>query len=140
MIIIKTKAQIKGYYLTQIKGQTLDILWVFLLSRIFTTANSSNHSMTSSQIPPHNGFSTQWVFLFYYYNLQGSCLRTVIQPCRSPHIVGFFFFTTNHTTLNGITRWGSPLRPLPWAQSLILTVHGLGLIPPDIPTGPNLHL
>jgi hypothetical protein len=24
-----TKAQIKGYYLTQIKGQTLDILWVF---------------------------------------------------------------------------------------------------------------
>jgi len=24
-----TKAQTKGYYLTQIKGQTLDILWVF---------------------------------------------------------------------------------------------------------------
>jgi len=24
-----TQAQIKGYYLTQIKGQTLDILWVF---------------------------------------------------------------------------------------------------------------
>jgi len=32
-----TKAQIMGYYLTQIKGQTLDILWVFLLSKFFTT-------------------------------------------------------------------------------------------------------
>ena len=31
-----TKAQIKGYYLTQIKGQTLDILWGFLVSKFFT--------------------------------------------------------------------------------------------------------
>ena len=30
------------------------------------------------------------------------------------------------------TRWGSPFRPPPWAQSLIPKVHGLGLIPQDI--------
>jgi len=53
----------------------------------------------------------------------------------SPHIVGFYFFTTNHTNLTGSTRWGSPFRPPLWAQSLILAVHGLGLIPQDIPTG-----
>jgi len=32
-----TKAQIMVYYLTQIKGQTLDILWGFLLSKFLTT-------------------------------------------------------------------------------------------------------
>jgi len=58
----------------------------------------------------------------------------------SPHIVGFSFFTTDHTNFNGSTRWGSPLRPPPWVQPLILTVHRLGLIPPDIPTVLNLHL
>ena len=33
------KAQIKGYYLTQIKGQTLDILWVFSSVEIFYHRN-----------------------------------------------------------------------------------------------------
>jgi len=34
-----TKAQIMGYYLTQIKGQTLDILWVFSFVEIFYHRN-----------------------------------------------------------------------------------------------------
>jgi len=34
-----TQAQIKGYYLTQIKGQTLDILWVFSSVEIFNHCN-----------------------------------------------------------------------------------------------------
>jgi len=127
-----TKVQMVGYYLTQMKGQTLDILWVFSSVKNFYHHNfldtvhgrKSSHLMASS----HSGF-----FLFYHYNLQGSCLQTVIQPhyrdCGSPHIVGFAFLTTNHTNLNGSTRWGSPIRPPSWAESLILTVHRLGLIP-----------
>jgi len=74
-----TRAQIMGYYLTQIKGQTLDILWVFSSVKNFYHCNfldtvfgsKSSHSMASS----HSGFS-----LFHHYNLQGSCLQTVIQP------------------------------------------------------------
>ena len=34
-----TRAQIMGYYLTQIKGQTLDILWVFSSVKIFYHRN-----------------------------------------------------------------------------------------------------
>jgi len=34
-----TKAQIKGYYLTQIKGQTLDILWGFSSVEFFYHRN-----------------------------------------------------------------------------------------------------
>jgi len=34
-----TQAQIKGYYLTQIKDQTLDILWVFSSVEIFYHCN-----------------------------------------------------------------------------------------------------
>jgi len=34
-----TKTQIQGYYLTQIKGQTLDILWVFSSVEIFYHCN-----------------------------------------------------------------------------------------------------
>ena len=74
-----TKVHIMGYYLTQIKGQTLDILWVFSSVEIFNHCNfldtvhglKSTHLMASS----HSGGS-----LFYHYNLQGSCLWTVIQP------------------------------------------------------------
>jgi len=74
-----TKVQIMGYNLTQIKGQTLDTLWVFSSVENFFHRNfldtihgqKSRHLMASS----HSGFS-----LFYHYNLQGSCLRTVIQP------------------------------------------------------------
>jgi len=84
----------------------------------------SIQTMSSS----HSGF-------FSFLPLQPSrILSTDSHPatdrdCGSLHIVGFFFFTTNHTNLNGSTRLGSPFRPPPLAQSLILTVHGLGLIP-----------
>jgi len=75
---------------------------------------------------PHDGFITQWVLSFLPLQLW-RILSTDSHPATSreygsPHIVGFFFLTTNHTTLNGSTRWGSPLRPPPWAQSLVLTV------------------
>ena len=63
------------------QGQTLHILWVFLFCREFLPPRihpttrwldyKSNHTIA----PSHSGF-----FLFYYYNLQGSCVRTVIQP------------------------------------------------------------
>ena len=115
-----TKTQIKGYYLRQIQGQTLDILWVFVLSRICTTANLSNHMMPGLQIQPHDDFITQWVFSFL--PLQPSrILSTDSHPATgrdygSPHIVGFFFFTTNHTSLIRSTRWGSPFRPPAWAK------------------------
>jgi len=68
--------------LSQIQGQTLDILWVFfILSRIFPTATSPNHTMAGLQIHPHDGSITQWVFLFFYhYTFQGVCLRTLIPP------------------------------------------------------------
>jgi len=66
--------------LSQIQGQTLDILWVFFFCPEFLPPDihpttrwldyKSSHTITSS----HSGF-----FLFYHYNLQGSCLRTVIQ-------------------------------------------------------------
>jgi len=36
--------------------------------------------LSTAEIQPHDGFITQWGFFFYHYNLQGSCLRTVIQP------------------------------------------------------------
>jgi len=137
-----TKAQIKGYYLTQIEGQTLDILWDFSFVKNFYHRNF--WILSTAEIQPHDGFITQWVFPFL--PLQPSRILSMDSHLAtgrdygSPHIVGFFFFTTNHTNLNGSTRWGSPFRPPPWAQSLILTVHGLGLFPQDIPTGPNLYL
>ena len=72
-----TKAQIMDIYLIQIKGQTLDILWVFSSVEIFYHFNfldtvhgrKSSHLMASS----HSGF-----FLFYHYNLQGSCLQKIV--------------------------------------------------------------
>jgi len=51
-----------------------------ILSRICTTANSSNHKMVGLQIQPHDVPSHSGFFLFNHYNLQGSCIRTVIQP------------------------------------------------------------
>ena len=74
-----TKVQIMGYYLTQIKGKTLDILWAFSSVEIFYhhTFLDTVHRQKSSLLmaSSHSGFS-----LFYYYKLQGSCLQTVIQP------------------------------------------------------------
>jgi len=68
-----------GYYLIQINGQTLIILWVFSsVEKIYhcnflatVHRRKSSHLMASS----HSGFSR-----LYHYNLQGSCLQTVIQP------------------------------------------------------------
>ena len=120
--------------MSQIQGQTLDILWGFLFCpELFPpqphpTTRWLDYKSSHTMVPSHSGF-----FLFYHYNLQGSCLRTVLQPLVETAGLliswGFLFFTTNHTNLNGSTRWGSPFRPPPWAKSLILTVLGLGLSP-----------
>jgi len=116
---------------------------VFFFCRIFSPLHSFGYCPRVS-IQLLDGFITQWVFSFLPLQLP-RILSTDSHSATgrdygSPNIVGFSFFTTNHATLNGSIRWGSPLRPPPWAQSLILTVHGLGLIPPDTPTGPYLHL
>jgi len=50
----------------------------FLVSKFFTTVIF--WILSTAEIQPHDGFITQLVFFFYHYNLQGSCLRTVIQP------------------------------------------------------------
>jgi len=133
-MLVIDKGPNKGLLFDPNKGSNLGHpVGLFLLSRIFTTANSSNHTMVSSQIQSHDGFITQWIFSFL--PLQPSRILSMDshpvtdRDCGSPHIVGFSFFATNHTNLNGSTRWGSPFRPPPWAQSLIFTVHGLGLIP-----------
>ena len=62
------------------KGQTLDILWVFLFCpeslppRIHPITRWLDYKFNRTMTPSHSGF-----FLLYHYNLQGSCLRTVIQ-------------------------------------------------------------
>ena len=78
-LLVIDKGPNKGLLFDPNKGSNLEHPVVFfLLTRIFTTANfwilsttEIHHTMASS----HSGF-----FLFYHYNLQGSCLRTVIQP------------------------------------------------------------
>ena len=60
--------------------------------------------------------ATRWLHhtvgfpFFYHYKFQGSCLRTVIQPLAETAglLISwvFFFFSTNHTNLNGSTRGG----------------------------------
>jgi len=103
-----TKVQIVVDYLTQIKGQTLDILWFFLLSKIFTTLIF--WILFTAEIQPLDGSSHNGFSLFNHYNLQGSFLWTVIQTLDSEETTGlliswvFSFFITNHTTLNGSTR------------------------------------
>jgi len=115
-----TKAQIKGYYLTQIKGQTLDILWVFPSVEIFYHRNfvDTFHGGNPATWWLHHkvgfDFFTTTTFKDLVYGQSSSTGRDY----GSPHIVDFFFFTTNHTNLNGSIRWGSPFRPPPWAQSL----------------------
>jgi len=99
----------------------------FLPPQIHPTTRWLDYKSGHTMVPSHSGF-----FLFYHYNLQGSCLRTVIQPLveTAGLLISwvFLFYTTNHTSLNGSTR-GGPFRPTPWAKSLILTVPGLGLSP-----------
>ena len=82
----------------------------------------SNHTMVSS----HSGF-----FLFYHYNLQRSCRRTVIQPLAET--AGLLMEPYQPQQIN---MGGSPFRPPPWAKSRILTVHGLGLSPQRHTYGP----
>jgi len=131
-LLVIDKGPNKGLLFDPNKGSNLEHPVVFfLLTRIFTTANF--WILSTAEIQPHDGFITQWVFSFLPLhpsrNLSTDSHSATDRDCGSPHIVGFSFFTTNHINLNGSTRWGFPFRPLPWAQSLILTVHGLGLIP-----------
>jgi len=47
----------------------------FLPPQIHPTTRWLDYKSNLTMSPSHNGF-----FLFYHYNLQGSCLRTVIHP------------------------------------------------------------
>ena len=77
----------------------------FLPPQIHPTTRWLDYKSNHTMVPSHCGF-----FLFYHYNLQGSCLRTVIQPLveTAGLLISwvFLFFTTNHTNLNGSTRGG----------------------------------
>ena len=108
------------------KGPNLGHSVVFFFFGIFSP---HHHEF----IQPHDGSITQWVFSFL--PLQPSRISSMDshpatgRACGSPHLVGFFLFTTNHTNLHGSTRGGLLEDHPPWAKSLILTVHGLGLSP-----------
>ena len=47
----------------------------FLPPQIHPTTRWLDYKSSHTMVPSHSGF-----FIFYHYNLQGSCLRTVIQP------------------------------------------------------------
>jgi len=65
-MIIIDKDPNKGVLFEPNAGSNLGhpVGFLFILSRIFTTANSSNHTMVGLQIQPHDGSITQWVFSF----------------------------------------------------------------------------
>ena len=64
-MIIIDKGPNKGLLFEPNTGSNLGTSCGFsILSRIFTTANSSNHTMAGLQIQPHDGSITQWVFSF----------------------------------------------------------------------------
>ena len=75
----------------------------FLPPQIHPTTRWLDYKSNHTMVPSHCGY-----FLFYHYNLQGSCLRTVIQTLveTAGLLISwvFLFFTTNHTNLNGSTR------------------------------------
>jgi len=92
------------------QGQTLDILWVF---------DSVQNIYHREFIQPHDGWitnpTTRWfhhtVGFSFFTTLNFKILSTDSHPtngrdCGSPHLVGFFYFTTNHTNLNISTKGG----------------------------------
>jgi len=67
--------------------------------------------------------------------LHGLGTKLNLQICPFGNEIGELSFgkvVQKSIQLPASTRWGSPFRPPPWAQSLIPKVHGLGLIPQDI--------
>ena len=69
VMIIIDKGPNKGLLIEANTGSNLaHPLGFSILSRIFTTANSSNHTMAGLQIQPHDGSITQW-FIFYFLPL-----------------------------------------------------------------------
>jgi len=99
----------------------------FFPPQIHPTTRWLDYKFNHTMVPSHRGF-----FLCYHYNLQGSCLRTVVQPLVETAGLliswGFLFYHEPYQPQR-INKRGSPFRPPPWAQSLILTVHRLGLSP-----------
>jgi len=99
----------------------------FLPPQIHLTTRWLDYKSSHMMAPSHSGF-----FLFYHYNLQGSCLRTVIQPLvETAGLLISWIFSFYPRTIPTSTdqQGGSPFKPPPWAKSLTLTVHGLGLSP-----------
>jgi len=99
----------------------------FLPLQIHPTTRWLDYKSSHTMAPSHSGF-----FLFNHYNLQGSCLRTVIQTLVETAgllISWVFLFYHESYQPQRITKGGFSFRPPPWAQFLTLTFHGLGLSP-----------
>jgi len=102
----------------------------FLPPQIHPTTRWLDHKSSHTMAPSHSG-----VFLFYHYNLQGSCLQTVIQPLAETAglLISWVFPFLPQTIPTSTDQQGrvsfKRVRPPPWAKLLILTVHGLGLSP-----------
>jgi len=122
--------------LSQIQGQTLDIQWVFysvqnfLPPQIHPTTRWLDYKSSHTMSPSHSGF-----FLFYHYNLQGSCLRTVIQSLVKTAgllISWVFSFLPRTIPISTDQQGGVSFQTTPIGKkkkSLILTVPGLRLSP-----------
>ena len=93
-------------------------------------------------IQPHDGWitnpATRWLhhtvgFFFFttitFQDLVYGQSFTHWQNLRVPSSRGFFLFYHEPCQPQRTNKGGSPFRSPPWAKSLILTVHGLGLSP-----------
>ena len=99
----------------------------FLPPQIHPTTRWLDHKSSHTMAPSHSGF-----FLFYHYNLQGSCLQTVIQPLAETAglLISWVFSCLPRTIPTSTDQQGEvSFQTTPMGKILILTVHGLGLSP-----------
>ena len=117
--------------MSQKQGKTLSILWVFfILSRIFPTTTSPNHTMAGSN-PPTRWFHHTVGFSFFFTTtlfkefVYGHSSHYWKRPQVS--LTRGFFFISPRTSPTSTDRQGgvSFQRTPPWAKSLILTLPGL---------------
>jgi len=110
----------------------------FLPPRIHPTTRWLDYKSNHTMVPSHSGF-----FLFYHNNLQGSCLRTVIQPLveTAGLLISWVFpflpptIPTSTDQQGGVSFQTTPMGKITHSQST-----DWGWVLNDIPTGPNLCL
>ena len=106
--------------MTQIKGQTLDILLVFS-----SVENSYHRNFVDTLHGGNPLHHTVGFYFFYHYNLQGSCLRTVIQHWQRLQVSsyrGFFLFNHEPYQPQRINRVGVSFQTTP--MGTITYTHG----------------